>query len=305
MEQGNSIQLSVWLLGYILIARGAELEQKQRKRFLEFVNIFLPPHWWRTCWCLQLAPGLREDKVRLSLPSLSCSAVVTELQPLLLLSRWEEWRECGKLPHNGQAYQWDWGWMCTGTVASWVGLTCIALQSQKWQETKFEGLCLLTEMTEVYLVHEARLGKSIAFNRGEDSGISVVLWLQGFKIKIKDNKNWHGYTRLSLWPWQFQSHCSGWHLGTWDTAKKKIVSQSWSVVGLLNMTCVQSRHIRQWGTSPLVPSSQQDTVKQWRVWLVPRHMAHLKLWPQILVPSPTAKLQPGPDLYLWKWTWAS
>lgn len=54
MEQGDSIQLLVQLLGYILVARGAEVEQIQRQRYLEFVNIiFLLPHWWHIRHSLQ------------------------------------------------------------------------------------------------------------------------------------------------------------------------------------------------------------------------------------------------------------
>ena len=45
MRQGNSIQLSVLLLGCILIARGAK--QKQKRRYLEFENSVFPPLGWQ------------------------------------------------------------------------------------------------------------------------------------------------------------------------------------------------------------------------------------------------------------------
>lgn len=49
MERGNSSQLFVHLLGYILKVKGTQVEQEQRKTFLEFVAILnLPP---LHCWC--------------------------------------------------------------------------------------------------------------------------------------------------------------------------------------------------------------------------------------------------------------
>ena len=64
MGQGNSFQLLVQLLRCILIARGANVEQKQRQRYLELVNIAFPPLQWRLiCHHLLSAPGLREAKI--------------------------------------------------------------------------------------------------------------------------------------------------------------------------------------------------------------------------------------------------
>lgn len=64
MEQVNSIQLSVQLLGCILIARGAEMEQKQRKKtFLGFVNIIFQPLCWRFIHqCLRLLQVLERPE---------------------------------------------------------------------------------------------------------------------------------------------------------------------------------------------------------------------------------------------------
>lgn len=53
MRQGNSVQLSVLLLGCILIARGAKEKQKQRN--LELVNSVFPPLGWQL---FSAAPGL-------------------------------------------------------------------------------------------------------------------------------------------------------------------------------------------------------------------------------------------------------
>ena len=53
MEQRNRIQLSVQLPRCILIARGAEMKQKQREMFLEFVNIIFLP----LCELLAFAPA--------------------------------------------------------------------------------------------------------------------------------------------------------------------------------------------------------------------------------------------------------
>lgn len=67
MEQENCIQLSVQLLGYILIARGAGLKHKQMQRFSGFVdslNNALPLlSWWDIFLHLWFALGHEEAKV--------------------------------------------------------------------------------------------------------------------------------------------------------------------------------------------------------------------------------------------------
>ena len=69
MRQGNNIQLSVQLLGCILIAKGAKVEQKQRQRYLEFVNSIFPPLHWQHPHChLGATLELGEAKGRPYLP---------------------------------------------------------------------------------------------------------------------------------------------------------------------------------------------------------------------------------------------
>lgn len=59
---GNSIPRCAHLLGCILIARGAGVEQRRQQRFLVFVNM-IPPPCWRHSQQLQTVPGLGEVKM--------------------------------------------------------------------------------------------------------------------------------------------------------------------------------------------------------------------------------------------------
>lgn len=154
MEQENCIQLSVQLLGYILIARGAGLKHKQMQRFSGFVdslNNALPLlSWWDIFLHLWFALGHEEAKV-LALthtqqmtmlwsgsPSTSivvvkeskvcgaqgmplpprqcCKTVLIEAQPLQLLSSWKKWREYMVCPNKDLSYPWDSGNPCTHTL---------------------------------------------------------------------------------------------------------------------------------------------------------------------------------------------
>lgn len=66
MGEENSIQLSVQMLGCILIAKETGVEYKQMQRLSEFVDsvnsIF--PHWQYTHCHLWATPGLGQDKVQ-------------------------------------------------------------------------------------------------------------------------------------------------------------------------------------------------------------------------------------------------
>ena len=77
MRQGNNIQLSVQLLGCILIAIRAKVEQKQRQRYLEFVNSTFPPLHWQHPRChLGATLGLGEAKGRPYFPIPSHTSAV-------------------------------------------------------------------------------------------------------------------------------------------------------------------------------------------------------------------------------------
>lgn len=92
MERGNSSQLFVHLLGYILKVKGTQVEQQQRKTFLEFVAILnLPP---LHCWCshchFQTASGLWEVKVVWPcMPTLSSQPAKPAAHMVLELLQWQ------------------------------------------------------------------------------------------------------------------------------------------------------------------------------------------------------------------------
>lgn len=131
---GKSIQLSAHLLKCILIARGTGMEQKQIQKFLEFVNILLPPpHWWCSHHPLQIALGLRDAMVE-PCPCSGSMGYAAQPQPKAVATKprnsqrllpTESGLRCTMEPEKAWEYRGLWlSWLVLGIVGKeWLGAT--------------------------------------------------------------------------------------------------------------------------------------------------------------------------------------